>query len=129
MMSQNHLICSSKNLLTFLFLNDITKLWHYQKQCQCYLTLCKKKHDMQKITDCIRSNSEKRDSDNFLMFQQYTSNGNNFWDFSYGRYENCWCQLFLEIFEKCIWWYMYLLFFVAAASKKIAGGAVLHFPI
>ena len=64
MMSQNHLISSSKNLLTFLFLNDITKLWHYQKQCQCYLTLCKKKHDIQKITDCIRSNSEKRDSEN-----------------------------------------------------------------
>ena len=29
-----------------------------------YLTLCKKKHDIQKITDCIRSNSEKRDSEN-----------------------------------------------------------------
>ena len=26
-----------------------------------YLTLCKKKHDIQKITDCIRSNSEKGD--------------------------------------------------------------------
>ena len=64
MMSQNHLISSSKNLLTFLFLNDITKLWDYQKQCQCYLTLCKKIHDAQKMTDCIRSNSEKRDSEN-----------------------------------------------------------------
>ena len=35
-----------------------------KKNCQCYLTLCKKKHDIQKITDCIRSNSEKRDSEN-----------------------------------------------------------------
>ena len=64
MMLQNHLIPSSKDLLTFLFLNNITKLWHYQKQCQCYMKLCKKKHDIQKITDCIRSNSEKRDSEN-----------------------------------------------------------------
>ena len=62
MMPENHLISSSKNLLTFLFLNDIKKLWHFQKQCQCYL--CKKKHNVQKITDCIRSNSEKRDSEN-----------------------------------------------------------------
>ena len=30
-MSQNHLISSSKNLLNFLVLNYITKLWHYQK--------------------------------------------------------------------------------------------------
>ena len=63
-MSQNHLISSTKNLMTFLFLNDITKLRHYQKQCQCYLTLSKKKHDIKKIRDCIRSNSEKRDSEN-----------------------------------------------------------------
>ena len=28
------------------------------------MTLCKMKHDTQKITDCIRSNSEKRDSEN-----------------------------------------------------------------
>ena len=34
-----------------------------KNNCQCYLTLCKKKHDTQKITDCIRSNSEKRDSE------------------------------------------------------------------
>ena len=64
MMSQNHLISSSKILLVLLFLNDITKLWHYQKQSQRYLTLSKKKHDTQKIRDCIRSNSEKRDSEN-----------------------------------------------------------------
>ena len=63
MMSQE-VISSSKNLLSFPFLNDITKLWDYQKQCQCYITWCKKKHDIQKITDCIRSNSEKRDSEN-----------------------------------------------------------------
>ena len=50
--------------MTFLFLNEITKLRHYQKQCQCYLTLSKKKHDIQKIRDCIRSNSEKRDTEN-----------------------------------------------------------------
>ena len=34
------------------------------KQCQCYLTLSKKNHNIQKIRDCIRSNSEKRDSAN-----------------------------------------------------------------
>ena len=35
-----------------------------KNNCQCYLTLRKKKHDIQKITDCVRSNSEKRDSEN-----------------------------------------------------------------
>ena len=34
------------------------------KTMQCYLKLCKTKHDIQKITDCIRSNLEKRDSEN-----------------------------------------------------------------
>ena len=34
------------------------------KKCQCYFTLCKKKHDTQKITDCIRSNSQKQDREN-----------------------------------------------------------------
>ena len=50
--------------IPFFKKNDITKCWDYQKQCQCYLTLSKKKHDIQKIRDCIRSNSEKRDSEN-----------------------------------------------------------------
>ena len=35
----------------------------------------------------------------------------------------------INFLKKCIRWYMYLLFFVAAASKKITGGAILHFPI
>ena len=38
-------------------------IWYYQKQYQCYWTLSKKKHGIQKIRDCIRSYSEKRGSE------------------------------------------------------------------
>ena len=37
------------------------RLW---KKYQCYLTLNKNKHDIQKFRGCIRSNSEKRGSEN-----------------------------------------------------------------
>ena len=53
-----------KKSFDFPFFKWHHKLWHYLKQCQSYLTLCTKKHDIQKITDCVRSNSEKRDSEN-----------------------------------------------------------------
>ena len=36
--------------------------------CQCYLALNKKKHDIHYFRDCIRSNSEKRDSKNKQKF-------------------------------------------------------------
>ena len=36
--------------------------------CRCYLTLSKKKHDIRKVRDCIRSDSEKRGIENKQKF-------------------------------------------------------------
>ena len=118
--------------------NNANATWHYVKRNMMYKKL-------QTVSDLIQRNEIVKISKqfvfrysnllfmkqqlsfyNFVMFQQYTSNGNNFWDFGYERYENCWCQLFYKFLKKCKWWYMYLLFFVAGASKRMTGGAILH---
>ena len=39
-----------------------------QKYCRCYLTLSEKKHDVWKFRDCIKANSEKRDTENKQKF-------------------------------------------------------------
>ena len=121
--------------------NNANVTWHYVKRNMIYKKL-------QTVSDLIQRNEIVKISKkfvfrysnllfmkqqlsfyNFLMFYQYTSNGNNFWDFSYERYENCWCQLLLEIFEKMFMMVYVFAIFVAAASKIMTGGTILHFPI